>query len=66
MFDNYNYPMGSDNQYAPLNESSTPSCPECESDEVEMDCDEFRCLECGCEWEYEERDYDPEDLEDWG
>ena len=63
--DNWNYPEGSDNQYAPWNEPSLPSCPECEADEVEMENDGFRCLECGCEWEYEEPDYDPEDYEDW-
>jgi len=59
--DNFNYPMGADNQYAPWNQSDPDPCPRCESDEVSMECDAFRCMDCGHEWEYEESDHDPED-----
>jgi len=53
--------MGADNQYAPWNQSDPDPCPRCESDEVSMECDAFRCMDCGHEWEYEESDHDPED-----
>ena len=48
--DNYNYPMGADNEHAPWNEETLPDCPECGCDQfIPTGEYTFECALCGYE-----------------